>query len=144
LEVTKSRSARSGLFVCAEAYDQNEVGLPSQALCRVVVKYSSRSRWNLSCIALNFATRAAISSRSLVSLRSLSVIPVSLPMFDSLGPNPALICIFDWGAIAESGARHRVAHSRDENLHRCSRKFFNTMRAVDKISAVLVACHPSR
>ena len=43
---------------------------PFRAFSSVATKYSSRSRWNFSCIALKLATRAAISVRALAG-RSL-------------------------------------------------------------------------
>lgn len=47
---------------------------PFRAFSSVVTKYSSRSRWNFSCIALNLATRAAISARALAARSLCSVI----------------------------------------------------------------------
>ncbi len=74
----KSPEHASGLFCCCKdpRYDQNGTRFsPLRAFSSVVTKYSSRSRLNFSCVALKFATRFAISSRSFASRSCCSVMP---------------------------------------------------------------------
>ena len=89
-ESRKEPGAPSSGFVWC--YDQ--AGRPDgwRAFSSVATKYSSRSRSNFCCVALKFATRAAISSRSLAILSCCSVMP---SLFESC---PALIGGRDWGA----------------------------------------------
>jgi hypothetical protein len=75
---------------------------PFRAFSSVVAKYSSRSRWNLSCMALKFATRAAISARTLATRSLCSVI---LPILFDFDSGLATIGRRDWGVNGTSGHR---------------------------------------